>query len=172
MTFKDNKGVEWDITLDAPSIKRVRSECDPRFMLGDEGEDNTYTRMLADPALLCEVVFILCAKQRQLRGCSEEDFYLNVIGNAIDDATAALLKAILSFTPRRTRELLETFAATHDRVQQAGTAKILQRISEADLEGKILATMDERLDKALGSLLTPPVNVTATPGSSASPPSG
>jgi hypothetical protein len=106
-SFRDNAGQEWELRIDAPTIMRIREECDPQFMLGDESSDgNTYVRMQQDPALLCRVIYILCGKQRLERGVNEEEFYLQVMGDAIDSATDALLKSILSFIPRRARALL------------------------------------------------------------------
>jgi hypothetical protein len=131
----------------------VREECDPRFMIGDDQADNTYTRLLADPALLCRVIFVLCDKQRMERGVSEEAFYLGVIGDAIDAATTALIQAIVTFTPGRTRQLLEASIARSERLQQAVVAKAMEKIDDPAAEARLIAAVQPAIDAALEGLL-------------------
>lgn len=163
-TFKDDNGKEWDLQLDAPKIIAVREECDERFML-DSGDENTFARLAADPVLLCRVLFVLCAEQREDRKVSEKDFYRALGGDAIDSATDALLKAIVSFTPRRQRELLEVGAAKTDKIRQVAMQRAMAKINDPALEEKLLAMVDAEVDRLLGSL-TPPTPATSSPASS------
>jgi hypothetical protein len=114
-TFNDDTGREWEMTIDRQSIATIRKQCDPLFLLDSEDTDNTYSRMMADPVLLCRVIYLLCTKQRKDRKVSEKTFYLDVLGPAIDQATEAMLDAILSFLPKQTRELMEAVATRERR---------------------------------------------------------
>ena len=164
-TFKDTAGREWMVAIDAPSIMRIRETCDPQFMLNDANENNTYSRMQEDPVVLCRVLFELCLKQRQERDISEEAFYLGIIGDVIDDATAALLKAILSFSPRRTRELLEAFADKETRIQHLLSQTALDKIKDPQIEERMLTAAKARIDAAIEGYLTPLKSATSLPGS-------
>jgi hypothetical protein len=164
-SFKDNAEREWEITIDAPSILRIREDCDPKFLLNDGDEDNTYRRLQADPVILCRVIFLLCTKQRAERNVTEEDFYLNVIGDAIDSATDAMLKAIVSFTPRRTRQLLGAFAAREDAIRQRAIERAIEKVNDPELERKVLAEVDRLFDEGIDKFLTRQRNVTDTPDS-------
>lgn len=169
-SFNDNSGKEWEVRLDAPTIMRIRGECDPRFMLEGDGEDNTYQRLQTDPVLLCRVIFHACHKQRGERQISEETFYFDVIGDAIDAATDALLKAMQSFTPRRMRELLGAFAAKQTRIRQLVTEKALARLNDPGLEEALVAMVDKQIDAAFAESLTPPSSATSSPASAESAP--
>lgn len=108
--FRDNKDREWELFIDAPTAMKIRNDCDQRFLLNDNAEDNTYARLAGDPVLLCRVVYLLCEKQRKEREVSEESFYREVLGKAIDRATEAMLEAIINFTPARIGEVLQAVA--------------------------------------------------------------
>lgn len=166
-TFKDKDGREWNVALDAPKIMQIRAECDPRFLLNDAADENTYDRLDADSVLLCRVIFILCREQRQSREITEEAFYSTVIGNgdAIDAATEAMLQAILAFTRGRARTLLETLAQKQTNVQRLLSEKALARINDPELEKRIIAEAEARIDAVLATHMTLPLSATGTPGS-------
>jgi len=165
-TFRDNKDREWDIAIDAPMAMKIRADCDPKFLLNDNAEDNTYTRLATDPVLLCRVVYLLCEKQRKEREVSEESFYMEVMGKAIDRATEAMLAAIINFTPARTREILQAVASI-TAMQGKAINLALQKISDPALQEKFIAELAANLD--MGAVM-PSANVTATPVSAESTP--
>lgn len=149
-SFVDNKERTWDILIDAPSAMKIRNDCDPKFLLNDGAEDNTYTRLATDPVLLCRVVFLLCDKQRKEREVSEEDFYLQVMGNAIDLATEAMLAAIVNFTPARTREILQSVAKL-TAIQAKAVSMALGRVSDPAVQAAFIEELAKKLDiEALG----------------------
>ena len=164
-TFKDKSGREWQLSLDAPKIMRIREECDPRFLLNDGDQENTFDRLDADPVLLCRVVFLLCSEGREKWNVSEEQFYGEVLGDgdAIDLAVEAMLQAILSFSRGRTRTVLATLAQKQQKVQRLLTEKVLTKINDPELEERIVAEAEARIDEVLGSRLTPPGSATSSP---------
>ena len=151
--FKDNKDVEWEITINATTVMKIRDDCDPNFLRNDDEIDNTYLRLQGDPVLLCRVIYLLCREQRQERDISEEDFYMEVIGNAIDRATDALLKAILKFVPKRTRLILEAFAEQGE-LQQAAIEKAVAKINDPKLREKLLAELETKIETSAEEILT------------------
>lgn len=160
-SFEDNSGRAWDLQIDALAITRIREECDPQFLLADETGDSTCERLARDPAMLCRVVFLLTAKQRRERSVSEEDFYIQVVGVAIDEATRALIAAMVTFSPRRVGLLLEASAATRDRIRQALTDRALEGLRDQQLEKSILLALDQKLTAAIESMLPPAVSPAA-----------
>lgn len=157
--FKDKKDLEWEVNIDAPMIMKIRDDCDPNFLLNDDEKDNTYIRMQLDPVLLCRVVFLLCTKQRHERSITEEEFYMQVIGNAIDRASEAMLEAIQSFIPRRTRTLLEMFAI-QDKLQQEAIEKAVVKINSPELREKLQETLETKIDAEYQRVVTQLENVT------------
>jgi len=166
--FKDNEDREWNIRIDAPAIMQIREDCDSQFLFDDGEKQNTYQRLQSDPVLLCRVIFLLCAKQRSDRGITEEEFYFSVIGDAIDSATEAILKAIVFFTPKRTRELLSAVAKRTERMQDQAIRMALEKINDPAIEEKLMAGLKEAIDADIESRLTRLSNVTDMQGSSES----
>lgn len=145
-TFKDNADREWGIKIDGPTIYKVREDCDPKFLLDDEkDEQNTFARMQNDDALLCRVLFILCGKQRIAQGITEEDFNENVTGDTIDRATEAMLAAIVNFTPRRKRGLLEAAAAKMQKLQQIGVEEATAMMNDPNLDQQMVEALRQGL---------------------------
>lgn len=130
-SFQDKNGNEWSIHLDGPSIIAVRMDADPEFLKGDPVE--TIERLRVDLVLLCEVVHALCKKQIAEKGMTDEQFYKGVIGDTIDTATDALLKAVLDFIPAHTRNIVATCAAQNAKIREMATAKAIEAINDADL---------------------------------------
>lgn len=60
-TFKDRNGKPWTIDLDAYLIRDVRKACDGLDLAALNGE--AYDKLDADPVLLVDVLWILCASQ-------------------------------------------------------------------------------------------------------------
>lgn len=164
-TFKDNKDREWELRIDAPSIMRIRQECDPKFLLEDSETENTYLRMQADPVLLCRTIFLLCGSQRNERGVSEEDFYMEVIGDAIDRATEALLAAIVNFTPPNVRKLLKAVAEKSAAIQGKAIQIALEKVNSPDVEEQMLAAIQGKIDADVEAALTRLGSATSSPGS-------
>lgn len=168
-TFTDNKSREWNITLDALLIYKIREECDPKFLSGDfsDTETSTFDRLRNDPALLCRVLYILCESQRTERGIDERDFYLHVIGDAIDRATEAMLLAIANFSPRRTREVMEVFAK-QDEMRQKALTKVTEKFSNPELAAQVEAEMERQIEESFSLLTTRLTSVANSPDSSES----
>lgn len=168
-SFTDTKGNEWEIPpLDAPAISRIRTatDGDPDFLRTDikSGRDETYARLKGDPILLCRVIFLLCGKQRADRGVGDEEFYMGLCGDPIDEATSALLERMKSFSPRRTRKLLDAFAE-QDRLQQEMTDELAKRLNNPELAKELMAKAEAELLAKMRSS-----SASSLPDSSASPP--
>ena len=169
-TFTDTAGREWIISLDAPTITRIRQEFDPLFMLNDSTESNTFTRLQSDPVILCGAVAIICEQQRVDRGISEAVFYAEVIGegNAIEKATEALLAVMLNFIPLRMRPAVEASVAKQRRIQELALERMTAALNDPKLEERFLSELDENLARLVN--WTPPASAIDLPASSASPP--
>lgn len=154
-SFTDQQGREWQINIDAPTVMEIRSDCDPEFLKNDTKESNTYIRLQEDPVLLCRVVFLLTREQREARHIAEPDFYRSVIGEAIDRATEAMLDAIANFIPKSTKDLLVASAEMRKRVLERGTAELLTRLKDPQLEAKVMENMNAKLDEVIAELTQP-----------------
>lgn len=151
-TFKDANGKEWLLTLDAPTIRMVRSELDGLDLASADGQ--VYEQLQDDPCQLVDCIWVLCREQAISRGVTDVDFGKALVGEVIDQATAALLNAIVDFSPTRKRELLKAVAAKNAKLRELGTAKALAKINDPEVEAQILAGMEARMDAHVRNGLT------------------
>ncbi len=169
-TFKDNADRTWEIKIDGPTIYKVREDCDPKFLLDDEKDDqNTFARMQNDDALLCRVLFLLCDKQRNERGITEADFHENVTGDTIDRATEAMLAAIINFTPRRKRGLLEAAAAKMQKLQEVGVAEATAMMNDPRVDAQMVEAIKQGLNAKVQAVIRQ-MSATSSPASAESTP--
>lgn len=103
MNFTDNKGRQWTIPVNVGTAKRV---LDGRGVnLFEIFADDNAVKLLGNPMLLVDVLYLLVQDQAKDKGVSDVDFGASLTGDAIEHASDALLEAIANFSPTRRAEL-------------------------------------------------------------------
>jgi hypothetical protein len=176
-TFKDANDREWTIKLDAPTILRIRAvTCDVerckhlqgRGCMGVDLGDRTgeaQRQLRGDVVMLVNTLYLLCQKEAQERGVSDEQFGACLVGDAIERATIAMDEAIADFFQESTRKILRAVAAKDQEVRELGLARALARINDPKLTESILSAMEAQLDAEVQKLLTPSSSATNSPAS-------
>lgn len=97
--FTDTAGREWKVEVNVGAVKRVRSllNIDLLDLAADKGD--LIKRLINDPVLLCNTIYVVCRPQAEERGITDEQFGEAMAGDAIEHATTALLEEIVGFTP-------------------------------------------------------------------------
>ena len=126
-TFNDNAGRTWTVTVNVDAVKRVKGLLSVDLMEAVEGK--LLERLIDEPILLCDVIYALCKTQADAANVSEEDFGRAMAGDAIEQATTAMLEELVDFFPSRRRGLL---------------AKALGKLRT--LEEMVLTAAEDRLD--------------------------
>ena len=103
-TFKDNEQRQWTVTVNVASMKRVKSLLDLNLMEAVEGD--LIEKLATDPILLCDVIYAICKPEADKRNISDEQFGQAMAGDAIEQATAALLEELVDFFPEAKRRVL------------------------------------------------------------------
>lgn len=102
-SFTDNQNRQWPVEVNVTAVKRLRDRLGVDLLdLGGDGdapEHRLLIRLIADPVLLVDVLFVVCEDAAIERGVGDEDFGRAMAGDAIDAATRALLEEIADFTP-------------------------------------------------------------------------
>ena len=142
-SFKDNKEREWNISVNVASIKRVRDECELDLLKIVEG--TLIDKLMTDPVLLVDVLFVLCRPQVKELDITDEDFGEAMAGDAIEHAVIAFLDALVDFCPSpRDREHLGQVVKTTQEVMEKARDLTEQEIKNGAL--------DRIADKALASI--------------------
>ena len=164
-TFQDNESRNWELAVNVDAVKRVKAHLEVDLLEAVEG--NLLERLVGDPVLLCDVIYVICKPQAEAAGVSDEDFGRAMAGDAIDAATMALLEDLVDFFPRARRQVLQKAltklrkleAMTLDAATKALDSDALEKILQAELaDHDIEAFVRERLAEARSSATSLPKN--------------
>ena len=165
-TFTDNAARAWTIQVNVDALKRVKSLLDVDLMEAVDGK--LLQRMLDEPILLCDIIYAMCKPQADAASVTDEDFGRAMAGDAIDNATQALLEELVDFFPQRRRALLTKVLDKLKKLDSLALATVTDRIEKIDLD-KVMSSAVAQLDNDLSALLAGKPSGPA-PASSASTP--
>jgi translation elongation factor EF-G len=163
-TFTDTAGRTWTVELNIAAVKRVRSLTGTDLLEVLSGK--LIDRLIADPVLLVDVLFAILKPEADANGVSDEDFGRAMAGDAIEQATQALLQAIVSFcpSPKDRAALGRVLEATNlalDRARDAVAARLEGTLAGGELDRVVEAALRE---------VTPGNSSNSAPASSGSTP--
>ena len=154
--FTDNAGRSWTIAINVDAIKRVRGLVDVDLLEVIEGK--LIDRLIRDPVLLCDVVYAVCKPEADQKGVSDEDFGRAMAGDAIEQATGALLEELVGFSPSpRDRANLGRVLEATRRVMDRARDLVEQRLDSGELE-RISEQALERAMSSSGAVLESPAS--------------
>ncbi len=145
-SFKDNADRTWTITLNVYAVKKVRDllGVDLLDLGGNESEpgNGLLYRLIADPVLLVDVLYVICKDQADGANVTDEQFGRAMAGDVIDAATRAFLEELADFTPSprdraRARKVIDATWKLIDRTQDVLDARAdaeLAKAADAALE--------------------------------------
>lgn len=157
-TFADNTGRTWTIAVNVDTIKRVRGLVDVNLL---EIVDGTLIeKLIRDPVLLCDVVYAVCKPEADTRKVSDEAFGRAMAGDAIEQATKALLSDLVDFSPSpRDRanlaQVLEKTWTAMDRARDVIEARIESGVIEKSVEQALANVSDSSGDAPASPASTP-----------------
>ena len=134
-TFTDNAGRTWTVTVNVDSIKRVKSLLSVNLLEAIEGK--LLEKLVADPVLLCDILYCLCKPQADAQAIKDEDFGRAMAGDAIDAATTALLEELADFFPRPKRELLQKALGKLRKLESIALTAAGERLDSPELEERL-----------------------------------
>ena len=156
-TFNDNAGRTWSLTLNVWTVKKVRDLLGVDLLdLGGESasaqKPGLLYRLIADPVLLVDVLYVVCKDQADGASVTDEQFGRAMGGDAIDAATKAFLEELADFTPSprdraRARKVIATTWAMIEKAQD-----VLDARAEKELPAAVETLLAEM--SALGSSST------------------
>ncbi len=161
--FTDDGGRDWPVTITVATVKRVRSLCDVDLMAILDKSGALLARFMDDPAILGDVLYVVCKAQADERQITDEQFGELLAGDTLQNATDVFLEALVDFFPHETRRkalrrLLEKIA----KVQGIVLDKAMTQLEDPEL--------DKCMEEAVAKALAPGASSTDAPGSSGSIP--
>lgn len=126
-TFTDTAGRTWSVVINVDAIRRVRARLDVNLL--DAIEGRLLEKLVGDPVLLCDVLFVLVEPEATAKQVTDDEFGRSLGGDVLEAATTALLEELVDFFPSGRRAV---FRKALDKLQT--------------LEQMALKTANERLD--------------------------
>ncbi len=140
-SFHDNAGRSWTVAIHVESVKRVKSLLGVNLLEAVEG--TLLERLVGDPILLCDVLYVLCKPEADARGVSDEDFGKAMAGDAIELGTTALLEELVDFFPQAKRQVLAKALAKLQAFQAKAVEVASKRLDDPALERRLEALLSQ-----------------------------
>ena len=157
-TFTDNAGRVWTVAINVNAIKRVRGLIDVNLL--DVIEGTLLEKLIRDPILLCDVVYAVCKPEADALNVTDEQFGQAMAGDAIDQATKALLEELVGFSPSpQGRANLQRILETTWRMIEKAQEVIAARIDSGEIERaaeQLLATSSDSSGSSPASAASSP----------------
>lgn len=148
-TFQDNQKRTWEVAITVDAVKRVRSLLDVDLLGLMEGK--LLERLVTDPILLCDIIYVVCKPHADRDGISDEDFGRAMAGDAIDDATTAVLEELADFFPKGRREVLRKALEKITKLEQMAMDAAAKVLDSGKLERQLQADLDAEIESAMQS---------------------
>lgn len=156
--FKDNEGRRWRVEVNVGTVKRVRQLLGVDLLSIVDGK--LVESLIADPVLLCDVVYVVCKPEADAGKISDDDFGRAMAGDAIEHATKALLDDLVDFSPSpRDRANLGRVLQTTWGAMDKARDVIEARLNSGELD----RIVDQALKSATASFGDVPASSVLTP---------
>jgi hypothetical protein len=166
-TFTDNAGRTWTVAMNVAALKRVRDLVKVDLLEIVDGK--LLERLVADPVLLCDVVYCLCKPEADANSVSDVDFGRAMGGDAIEGATTALLEELVGFFPSPKRRVLAKALEKLRKLERLALGAVEERLDSPELE-RLMAAELAASGLTLAAPGKPGDSSTNSPASSASAP--
>lgn len=140
-TFTDNAGRIWTIAINVATIQRVRASPLKLDLL----DMTLVPRLLEDPVLIVNVVYVLCQIEANGRNITDEDFGRAMAGDAIEAATIAFLEDLTDFFPKGRREMLRR---TLNKIRAAEPTLIQRLEATVNVDDLISQAIDQAVERS------------------------
>jgi hypothetical protein len=134
-TFTDTQGRPWTITLNVDAIRRVRSVLNINLLEAIEGK--LLERLITDPVLLCDILFVVIQPEAVAKGVCDEDFGRALGGDVLEAATTALLEELVDFFPSAKRAVFRKALSKLKQLETLAIDTATQRLESPELEQRM-----------------------------------
>jgi hypothetical protein len=153
-SFKDRKGNEWRVELDAPTIEEIKADHGISLVNLDS---DPLLKLRNDPMILVACVSVICRDQQKERGLQPIDF-ARLLPSPPDAMLDAVRDAVIGFFPSgralHVREVLAKFDQMAGKTDEIAQAKMAQVMSDPKIMESLNRQADDVIGKAIERLTT------------------
>lgn len=147
-SFTDTEGRAWEVRVTTWTVERCRNLLD--VDLCDVA--SLAPRLMDDPVLLAKVIYVACKPQADAAGVTDEQFTNALYGDVIDDATNAMIEAIIDFFQKSRRDLMRQ-AWQKCREKQEKGEKMVAELLNSPVVDEMIETHLKKLGDSFGNAL-------------------
>ena len=154
-TWKDSEGNVWSMAINVHAIQRARNLVGVNLV--DVFDGKLFVQLSDDPVLLVNTIYAVCKPLADERGMTDEQFGAVLVGDAIDEAAAALVQGILDFFPSGRREVLKRLWEKTTKARSAATTLATSKLDSARIDEALEAVMKEageEMDRQIDAILS------------------
>ena len=148
-SFTDTARRSWSVVINVDAIRRVRSRLDVNLLEAIEGR--LLEKLVGDPVLLCDVLFVLVQPDAEAKGVSDEEFGRALGGDVLDQATTALLEELVDFFPSGRRAVFRKALEKLKALEQMALATANDRLDSDELEQQMKTALASTPGSSSGS---------------------
>jgi len=152
-SFRDRKGGEWHLQLDAPMIDEIRSDHGVS-LVNLEGDPLRLLRN--DPMILVTIVSVICRDQIAERKLSPVEF-AKLLPSPPDAMLDAVRDAVINFFPSgrasHIREVLAKFDQMAEKTDELATRKMQQVMDDPKVMQSISSKADAVISQAVEKMM-------------------
>ena len=167
-SFTDRQGRSWTIEINYTSLRRVKGATDVDLTKIVDPKSNVIGQLTDDPFVLFDCLVALLQPQLEAKGITPEQFGEALDEESGDNASMALLEAIIDFFPEGKRTLLRRafvkVTSAFQRKQTASLDQALRAVESPEFQRSIETALDEASRSTSGSSATSsPASLGSTP---------
>ena len=135
--FKDTEGRAYSIEVNVLAIRKVRAHCNINLLdVADasQGAGGLLAQIAEDPVLLAEILYAICVPDQEKSNEREAQFMAALSGEAVEQATMALLEGIADFFPKAKGALFRKVLEMARAQERKAASAIEQMLQSGELE--------------------------------------
>lgn len=146
-SFKDRLDRSWMISLTTIELKKVKDEFKLNLAEWACEDSKLLSRLSSDPILLVDVLSCLLEDQIKQYGFNEKQFAEGIVGVGIENATQALVEALVNFSKPQQGRVIQAVWNKMTATEDLATERVLSRIGELDVQSLVDSQMEGALKK-------------------------
>lgn len=143
--FRDGKQRTWKLEIHCDAVEEIQEKLGVNVLDLMDKDSSLLQQLTLFPPLVAKICLVAISEQLAASSIGEKEWRQTMTGDALSDATEALLAEIINFSPRSRRPLLQAVLDKNREVEQAGTDLALARINDPQLTSQILAAVERRI---------------------------
>ena len=152
-TFKDSKDATWEIAVNCDTVEAIKEACGVNVLDLLDPESGLSQEVRLFPPLLAKLLFAALANQAKVKEVDDREFRRRMNGDALAEASDALLEEIISFSPRHRRQVAAAVLEKNREVEHAATALALTRLADPELQTRVMAALENKLREEMAAAL-------------------